>query len=333
MHACHFRLPALAFAASAVVVATSALSNGAQAGTLKTLHTFCSEAKCADGDRPLAGLLRDSSGNLFGTTEVGGESDNGEVFELKRNGTAWDFQVIYSFCSRAGCSDGSGSAARLIMDTNGSLYGTTEFGGPFKCGTVFRLSSNAQDRKWRLQTLHDFCDRDGDGLKEVMTELPGAQAVVGDVTDKGVPAAMVMFAQILQCRDFTAQWVKVLSRGVLVNQLVARLFVQIILVLLIVTQMSPQPLQVTPALACWQRLQFFQEFSLSLQTTTQRFINRLGRAGKASLQDRARQSDAVLLPTKSLRQIFIDVGRNGFVQCILIAVEAKGYSLRVAIGE
>jgi uncharacterized repeat protein (TIGR03803 family) len=52
-------------------------------GTLTTLYSFCSQANCADGARPYAGLIQASNGNLYGTTKQGGTNNSGTVFELQ----------------------------------------------------------------------------------------------------------------------------------------------------------------------------------------------------------------------------------------------------------
>ena len=85
---------------------------------------------------PEAGLIMDSSGNLYGTTESGGVDDDGTVFELaKGSGT------ITTLASFNG-TNGADPTAGLIMDSSGNLYGTTELGGAYGDGTVFELSPN-----------------------------------------------------------------------------------------------------------------------------------------------------------------------------------------------
>jgi hypothetical protein len=69
--------------AAAAALGAVSLASAAQAGTLSTLYAFCSLPKCADGRYPAAGLSMDAAGNLYGTTQVGGSSDDGGVvFEL-----------------------------------------------------------------------------------------------------------------------------------------------------------------------------------------------------------------------------------------------------------
>jgi len=88
-----------------------------------------------------AGLILDSSGNIFGTTYHGGGHDidsdghgGGTVFEL--NGSE---RVLYSFCAQANCIDGEHPQAGVIMDGVGNLFGTTVAGGVNGAGTVYEL--------------------------------------------------------------------------------------------------------------------------------------------------------------------------------------------------
>jgi uncharacterized repeat protein (TIGR03803 family) len=125
----------------------------AQASMLNILYSFCGVQYCANGEGPVGGLLRDSAGNVYGTTQSGGANGGGEVFELARSGDRYSFQVLYSFCPAGDCSDGSWPTSDLIMDTSGDLYGTTNSNS----GSVFELVPNAKRTIWRLKTLHRFC--------------------------------------------------------------------------------------------------------------------------------------------------------------------------------
>jgi uncharacterized repeat protein (TIGR03803 family) len=114
--------------------------------TETVLYTFCSLSGCADGERPLTGpLVRDSAGNIFGTTYFGGTSRNcngdtcGVVFKIDTTGRE---TVLHSF---TGGSDGALPYAGLAMDSHGNLYGTTQGGGAkcftsSTCGVVFKIT-------------------------------------------------------------------------------------------------------------------------------------------------------------------------------------------------
>ncbi|MBV9990085.1 MAG: hypothetical protein JOZ72_02225 [Alphaproteobacteria bacterium] len=138
-----------------------ALCVPASAYTQHTLHSFCSEANCADGKFPNGGLVQDAAGNLFGTASAGGASGTaGVAFELVANEahTAWTYKVIHDFCSADACSDGAGPVSGVIIDTAGNLYGTALGGGANNGGVVYKLSPGAtQSDPWTIATLHDFC--------------------------------------------------------------------------------------------------------------------------------------------------------------------------------
>jgi uncharacterized repeat protein (TIGR03803 family) len=99
----------------------------------------------ANGQYPVTGLIRDGVGNLYGTTFYGGTYGDGTVFKLSKTGAE---TVLYSF---SGGADGRSPAAGLIRDGAGNLYGTTEFGGAFGNGTVFKLDAQGTET-----VLHSF---------------------------------------------------------------------------------------------------------------------------------------------------------------------------------
>ena len=102
-------------------------------GKETVLHIFTGGT---DGTFPKGALVRDAAGNLYGTTFRGGANDKGTIFEIKANG---QFKVLYSF---KGGVDGFRPQGRLVRDSAGNLYGTSEFGGDFQQGCVYRLSLN-----------------------------------------------------------------------------------------------------------------------------------------------------------------------------------------------
>ena len=123
-------------------------------GQETVLYSFCEKDNCADGAVPFySGLITDASGNLYGTTKVGGRNGVGTVFELTPAGRE---TVLYNFCSQGGCADGATPTAGLITDASGKLYGTTQSGGYDGGGTVFELTPNAAKTKWTEKVLHLF---------------------------------------------------------------------------------------------------------------------------------------------------------------------------------
>jgi len=101
-----------------------------------------------DGDNPYAGLIFDASGNLYGATPNDGEGNRGTIFKLTPSGGGWIFSVVYSF------TGGGGPAASLTMDAAGNLYGTTNGGGAYGAGNVFKLTPSGGG--WTYTSLHDF---------------------------------------------------------------------------------------------------------------------------------------------------------------------------------
>ena len=77
--------------------------------TEAVIYQFCSLPDCSDGGGPLAGLIADRQGALYGTTSGGGAAGLGTVFKLTppaKYQTVWTETVLYSFCSLPNCSDG-----------------------------------------------------------------------------------------------------------------------------------------------------------------------------------------------------------------------------------
>jgi len=113
------------------------------------LHSFCTQANCADGAEPSAGLVPDPQGNGYGTTLYGGAHGNGVVFKLTPDGK---YRVLYSFCAQANCTDGAEPAAGVVLDQEGNLYGITSWGGAHGNGVVFKLTPTGKET-----VLYSFC--------------------------------------------------------------------------------------------------------------------------------------------------------------------------------
>src|ERR1043166_9122999 len=140
----------------------------ASASTLSILHSFCSLKKCKDGT-VASGLMRDQTGNLFGTTAYGGpHHGQGTVFELV-HGRKYKF--VHGFCPSHDCSGGSSPAGPLIIDTAGNLYGEAVYGGAHGAGVVFELSPGANG--WTFRLLYDFCSEGGAGCTDGANPVGG----------------------------------------------------------------------------------------------------------------------------------------------------------------
>ena len=151
--------------------------------TLTRLYSFtCGQ----DGAMPTAGVIRDARGNLYGTTFYGGDLNCpqtqygcGVVYEISASG---EFSVIYSFCSRSGCSDGAEPLCDLAFDPDGNILGTTAAGGVSNEGTVFELLKPKTNSGWKEAVLHSFVGSDGEaphaGLTLVNERVQGQNSTL-----------------------------------------------------------------------------------------------------------------------------------------------------------
>lgn len=129
------------------------------------LHSFCSEANCADGDHPFGKLVIDVSGNLYGTATGSGPNGGGAVFELVNQK---DYKVIYAPCGQKNCKDGrdttalsyQGQASGALYDGTSPLFGSNAVANGGRNGTLFRLDTDGS--RWKMTTLYTFCKRDCD---------------------------------------------------------------------------------------------------------------------------------------------------------------------------
>lgn len=105
----------------------------------------------ADGSAPL-GLIIDSAGGLYGTTQFGGSGSGGTVYSLTPQNGNWFFGVLYPLLSISPYF--YGPVAPLTMDAAGNLYGTSFQGGEYGMGSVFKLEPAVG--YWTYTSLHDF---------------------------------------------------------------------------------------------------------------------------------------------------------------------------------
>ena len=119
------------------------------AGNETVLYSFTDGT---DGADPVAGVIRDAAGNLYGTTQIGGDAPCGGGFgcgTVFKVDSARNFAVVHSF---SGGTDGIQPLGTLIQDSTSNLYGTTSGGGDpacssngFGCGTVFKIDSSGTE--------------------------------------------------------------------------------------------------------------------------------------------------------------------------------------------
>ncbi len=168
-------------------------------GTEKVLYNFTGST---DGASPNAGLVRDKSGNFYGTTSAGGDlsctvfgsTGCGVVFELS---ATHKYSVLYTF---TGGADGAVPQG-VVMDSSGNLYGPTFYAGdttcfsPIGCGVVFKLTKATH---WTERALHTFeLDTNGAVPQGFLTisgsTLYGANLNGGNLADCGGAGCGVIF--------------------------------------------------------------------------------------------------------------------------------------------
>jgi uncharacterized repeat protein (TIGR03803 family) len=106
-------------------------------------------------------------GTCTGTPKGAGFSDSdGTVFEITLSGT---LTTIHDFCPPSYGADGANPWTALLQATDGSLYGTTFYGGAYGYGTVFEVTPSGT-----VSALYSFCPpndcRDGYGPSGVLVE-------------------------------------------------------------------------------------------------------------------------------------------------------------------
>ena len=148
-------------------LALTLVAPAAQAQTYTVLHRFTFD----DGAYPVAGVTIDSAGNLYGTASSGGSQGVGTVFRMARSGSGWSFHLLYSFYGwTEQTTDGSGPYSRVVIGSDGVLYGTTHSGGDGNgcrelhgCGILYSLKPRDADalRGWQETVVFMFGDLQG----------------------------------------------------------------------------------------------------------------------------------------------------------------------------
>ena len=159
-------------------------------GTETMLYDFTGGA---DGAFPFSPVVRDSAGNLYGTTSQGGSANAGVVFKVDPSGTE---TVLHSF---TGGADGIIPVGGLVRDKAGNLYGTTSQGGTSNDGIVFKISPSGKET-----ILHTFTGSTKDGkYPSYTTLLMDAQGNFYGVTEEGGSAGGGILYKLSKTRRLT----------------------------------------------------------------------------------------------------------------------------------
>ena len=113
-------------------------------GVETLLHSFSGNngvTGSTDGAIPFGGVIQGSDGNFYGTTSAGGAIyRSGTLFKVTPTGVE---TVLHSFSgpvASVGSTDGTNPHGSLIQASDGNFYGTTEIGGTYNAGTVFKVT-------------------------------------------------------------------------------------------------------------------------------------------------------------------------------------------------
>src|SRR5271166_4684624 len=130
-----------------ILVVAFAVSPLADAQSFEVLYYF---SGASDGGYPLAGLTLDAAGNLYGTSSSAYNQQTCPtgclvVYELSPNGSGWNFSTLFA---GQNASQGSTPISSMIFGPDGSLYGTTVYGGNgcypgWGCGLIFQLTPSS----------------------------------------------------------------------------------------------------------------------------------------------------------------------------------------------
>jgi uncharacterized repeat protein (TIGR03803 family) len=187
-------------------------------GKETVLHSFCSLKNCADGSAPSGGVIIDSEGNLYGTTLYGGASSNGSgvtsgagvLYKLAPSGQE---TVLYNFCSLANCADGALPSGRLLMDSEGNLYGTTVNGGiSSDAGVVYRVNTSGSETvlcSFGSASCPDGTNPNGGVISDSEGNLYGTtgsggahdKGVVFELSASGEETVLYNFCSLTNCAD------------------------------------------------------------------------------------------------------------------------------------
>lgn len=147
------------------------------ADSFQIMHDF---GGSPSGTEPLAGLIRDAAGNLYGTAEYGGDDNSGVVFRISPAGK---YTLLHAFHG----TDGAAPVAGLVEDQAGNLYGAASLGGRSHHGVIFKI-----DAAGAYSVLHNFTGADGSSPQDALI-LDSAGNLYGATVEGGASGKGVVF--------------------------------------------------------------------------------------------------------------------------------------------
>lgn len=145
---------------------------GTNQWTESILYAFSNNG--SDGSNPFSGVAVDSSGNLYGVTNTGGDYGNGNVYQLALSGNSYTFNNILS-CNNGNCAAIDRTGIKPLVDGSGNVWFASSGGGAGNYGVVFELSAGS----WNYTDIHDFTNGSDGESPECTLTLDAAGNIYG----------------------------------------------------------------------------------------------------------------------------------------------------------
>jgi len=152
-------------------------------GTYTIIHSFQDGSVSNDGRGPQGGLIVGADGYLYGTTVYGGRYNGGTLFRMTTGGVE---TILYHFGSQA--NDGLYPVAALVQGSDGTLYGTTDYGGVSGDGTVFKMTLQGQET-----ILHSFSNSPDGRLAAYSVVIGPDENIYGTTPLGGTASGGILF--------------------------------------------------------------------------------------------------------------------------------------------
>lgn len=152
-------------------------------GTYSVLYNFSSNLN--GGNKPRGSLFKASNGLLYGTTSLGGSSDNGVAFSFNLSTNA--YTELFSFSGTTGSYMGTAPEGDMIEPAAGVLYGMAPYGGTNDEGVLYsyNISTAAYTVKYNFSSITGGANPEGSLIKATNGKLYGLSSL-GGVAGEGV---------------------------------------------------------------------------------------------------------------------------------------------------